>query len=197
MSSYAPQAEFQDRLKSIERLLGEIEAVADPNLRSSVQELLQLVMDLHGAGLERTLELIAAAPDGGEKMIQKLGRDELVSSLLILYGLHPESLEARLAQALDKVRSKLRTHEGEVELLGLQEGAVRLRLQARGQGCGSTPQALKEIVENVLYQGVPDMTSLVIEGAEEKQGFVPLGMLQKTSALENGLALSGARKGVA
>ena len=141
--------------------------------------------------------MITAAPDGGEKMIQKLGRDELVSSLLILYGLHPESLEARLAQALDKVRLKLRTHDGEVELLSLQDGAVRLRLEARGHGCGSTPQALKEIVENALYQGVPDMTSLVIEGAEEKQGFVPLGMLQKTSVLENSLALSGARKGVA
>ena len=66
----------------------------------------------------------------------------------------------------------------DVELLSVHEGAVRLRLQARGHGCGSTPQALKEIVENALYQGVPDMTSLEIEGAEEKQSFVPLGMLK-------------------
>ena len=54
------QPEFQQRLESIERLLGEIEADADPNLRSAVQELVQLVMDLHGAGLERMLELIRA-----------------------------------------------------------------------------------------------------------------------------------------
>ena len=52
------QAEFQQRLKSIERLLQEIEASADPNLRAAAQELVQLVMDLHGAGLERMLELI-------------------------------------------------------------------------------------------------------------------------------------------
>ena len=65
-------------------LLGEIEAAADPNLRTTVQELVQLVMDLHGAGLERMLELIRATGDGGESIIQKLGRDDLVASLLVL-----------------------------------------------------------------------------------------------------------------
>jgi hypothetical protein len=34
------------------------------------------------------------------------------------------------------------------------------------------------MVENAIYQGAPDVTSLVIEGATEKQGFVPLEMLQ-------------------
>jgi len=165
------QPEFQERLKSIERLLGEIEGAANPSLRTSVQELMQLVMDLHGAGIERIIEL------GDEQMIQKLGRDELVSSLLILYGLHPISIEERLTRALEKARLKLRPHDGEVELISVQEGAVRLRLRASGHGCGSTGQALKEIGENAVYQGAPDVTALVIESNEEKQGFVPLETL--------------------
>src|SRR5580704_8317847 len=98
------QPEFQQRLQSIERLLGEIEAGADPGLRANVQELVQLVMDLHGAGIERILELIRAAGDGGESIVQRMGRDDLVASLLVLYGLHPVNLEGRVAQALDKVR---------------------------------------------------------------------------------------------
>ncbi len=173
------QPELQQRLASIERLLGEIESGADPSLRTTVRELIQLVMDLHGEGLDRILELIRVAPDGGESLIQKVGRDELAASLLVLHGLHPLDLEARVALALDKARSRLRAHEGDVELLGIQEdGAVRLRLHANGHGCGSTAEALKKIVEDAVYQGAPDITALVIEGAGAKQDFVPLEMLQ-------------------
>jgi Fe-S cluster biogenesis protein NfuA len=172
------QPEFQKRLQSIEHLLGKIDSAADPNLRTTVQELVQLVMDLHGAGLERMLELIRASGDGVDGIVQKLGRDELVASLLVLYGLHPMDFEARVSQALDKARSRLRAHEGEVELLSIQDGAVRLRLHANGHGCGSTAQALKEMVEEAVYRGAPDVTALVIEGTEEKQGFVPIELLQ-------------------
>lgn len=167
------QAEFQQRLKSIERLLGELEAAADPNLRATAQELVQLVMDLHGAGLERILELIRASD---ENVVEKLGRDELVASLLILYGLHPVDLETRVQQALDKARVRLRPHEGEVELLGIQDGVVRLRIQANGHGCGSKPEALREIVENAIYQGAPDVVSLLIE--DPKPSLVQIGVLQ-------------------
>ena len=172
--------DFQQRLKSVETLLGEIEASADPNLRTRVQELVQLVMDLHGAGLERMLELIRAPGEGGEGLIQKLGRDDLVASLLVLYSLHPLNLEARVTQAVDKLGAR------GVELLSIEDGAVRLRIQATGHGCGSNAQALKEIVEDAIYQAAPDLTSLAIEGAEEKSGFVPLEMLQ-SAALANGV----------
>jgi len=175
------QADFQQRLKSIETLLGEIEASADPNLRTRVQELVQLVMDLHGAGLERMLELIRAPGEGGEGLVQKLGRDDLVASLLVLYGLHPLNLEARVIQAVDKLDAR------EVELLSLEQGAIRLRIQANGRGCGSTAQALKAMVEDAIYQAAPDLTSLIIEGTEEKAGFVPLEMLHPAPQPANGV----------
>jgi Fe-S cluster biogenesis protein NfuA len=187
----AIQAEFQQRLQSIEGLIAKIDAAADPNLRSDVRELVQLVMDLHGAGLERMLELIGAAGEAGESIIQKLGRDELVASLLVLYGLHPRDVDARVIQALDKVRPQLRAHDGEVHLLSVQDGVVHLRLEANGHGCGSTAQALKEMVEGALYQAAPDITSLIIEGAEEKPGFVPLAMLQGSV---NNLASTAGKK---
>src|SRR5665213_3088802 len=182
-----PPADFQQRLKSIETLLGKIEAGADPHLRTSVQELVQLVMDLHGAGLERMLELIRAPGDGGEILVDKLGRDDLVASLLVLYGLHPLNLEARVIQAIEKAGSRLRSHDAAVELLAMEGGAVRLRLRANGHGCGSNAQSLKELVEDAIYQAAPDLNSLVIEGAEKKSGFVSLEMLQSAPALANDL----------
>jgi Fe-S cluster biogenesis protein NfuA len=192
------QAEFQQRLQSIERLLGEIEGAADPSLRTSVQQLVQLVMDLHGAGIERMLELVRADATGGEGLIYKLGRDELVASLLVLYGLHPLDLEARVVEALDKARARLRSHQGEAELLSIQDGTVRLRLHANGHGCGSTAEALKEMVEDAVYQSAPDVTALVVEGAGEKQGFVSLEMLQASAPaphISNGLSLTASEKG--
>jgi Fe-S cluster biogenesis protein NfuA len=192
------QPEFQQRLQSIERLLGEIEGAADPSLRTSVQQLVQLVMDLHGAGIERMLELVRADATGGEGLIHKLGRDELVASLLVLYGLHPLDLEARVTEALDRVRVRLRPHKGEVELLSIQEGAVRLRLHANSHGCGSTAEALKEMVADAVYQSAPDVTALVIEGAGEKQGFVSLEMLQASAPAlhsSNGLSSTASVKG--
>jgi len=166
------QAEFQQQLRSIERLLGEMEAAADPNLRATARELVQLVMDLHGAGLERMLELIRASDEG---VVERLGRDELVASLLILYGLHPLDLETRVQQALEKARVRLRPHEGEVELLGVQDGVVRLRIQANGHGCGSKLEALREIVESAVIQGAPDVVSLLIE--EPRPSLVQIGVL--------------------
>lgn len=191
------QPEFQQRLQSIESLLGRIDSAADPNLRASVKELLQLVMDLHNAGLARTLELIRTSSDAGESIIQKLGRDELVASLLVLYGLHPVDLEGRVIQALDQVGSRVRSRGGEVHLLGIQDGAVRLRLNVNGHGCGSTPQGLKEMIENAIYQSAPDVTTLVIEGAGTDPGFVPVESLQGTGllhvpapSLSNGLSFA-------
>jgi Fe-S cluster biogenesis protein NfuA len=176
------QPEFQQRIQSIERMLGEIEGSADLGLRTSVRQLVQSVMDLHGAGLDRILELIRSDAAGGEGLVEKLGRDELVASLLVLYGLHPLHLEARITEGLDKARALLRSHQGEVELLSVQDGVVRLRLHANGHGCGSTAQALKELVEDAVYQCAPDIASLVIEDAGEKPGFVSLELLQKTAS---------------
>jgi hypothetical protein len=164
--------EFQQRLESIEQVIRQIEATGDPNVRTAARELVQLVMELHGAGLDRILEILRANGDSGQFLLESMGRDELVSSLLVLYNLHPLSLEERVQRALEKVNRQLRPHSATVELTGIEDGTVRLSLKANGRG-----PALKEIVETTIYQAAPDMTALVIDGAEEKQAFVPLEML--------------------
>ena len=169
--------DFQRKLESIEELLGRIESASDPHLRSTAQELVQTVMDLHGAGLERILEILGAAGPSGQSAIDSLSNDDLVSSLLVLYGLHPRNVEDRLTQALEKIRPSVRKRGGEIELVRFTEGAVQLRLQANGNAA-----ALKELVESAVYQAAPDITSLVIEGPQERQAFVPLEMLRGSLA---------------
>jgi Fe-S cluster biogenesis protein NfuA len=173
--------DFQRKLESIGELLRRIEAASDPHVRSTAQELVQAVMDLHAAGLERIIEILRASGASGQNTIDSLGRDDLVSSLLVLYELHPVSLEDRLARALDKIRPSLKKRGADVELLGVSESAVQLRLRASGHAA-----ALKELVESAVYEAAPDITSLAIEGPEERHGFVPLDMLVNGSAALNG-----------
>jgi Fe-S cluster biogenesis protein NfuA len=169
--------ELQRQLGSVEELLRKVDQSADPALRATVQELVELVMALHGAALERILTLA-----GEDAIVERLGRDELVASLLVLHGLHPVSLEERVAGAIDKAGSRLRSHGAEVQLMSMQEGVVRLRLSVKG--CGSTERPLREMVEQAIYEVAPDVTAVMIEGTDENQGFVRLETLVNHSLAE-------------
>src|SRR5271170_6873453 len=172
--------DFQLKVQRIGQLVGELENIGDAETRASAKALVQLLLDLHAVGLERVMEIVAKNGDSGQRTIDDLGRDPLVSSLLVLYGLHPLDLESRVAQAVERVQPRVRKGGGELELLGIENGGVRLRLQVAGHGCGSTKTTLKAMVEDALYEAAPDLSKLLIEGLEEPDGasgFVPLGKL--------------------
>ena len=48
--------EFQKRLGRVEDLIAALDATPDPALREQVHELIQTLLDLHGAGLRADLE---------------------------------------------------------------------------------------------------------------------------------------------
>ena len=52
-------------------------------------------------------------------------------------GSIPPILESRVEQALERVRPYLRSHGGNVEMLGIAEGVVRLRMLGSCNGCPS------------------------------------------------------------
>ena len=68
--------------------------------------------------------------------------DELVAHLLLLHGLHPVPVRERVRGALDEVRPYLVAHGGGVELLGVADGVVRLRLEGACNGCPSSALTL-------------------------------------------------------
>lgn len=171
--------DFREDMQRIGGLVQEIDSIADPAVRAASKNLVQSLMDLHGAALEKALEIVAEAGEPGMDIIDRLGRDSLVSSVLILYGLHPEDLESRVVKAVNRVRPQLRKQGCAVELLRVNDGAIRLRVEPGSHTCGSTAKTVQAILERALYDGAPDMTSLAIEGFEEKpiSGFVALDTL--------------------
>ena len=176
--------DFREDMQRIGALVQEIESIADPAVRATAKNLMQSLMDLHGAALEKALDIVADAGEPGMNIIDRLGRDSLVSSVLILYGLHPEDLETRVVKAVERIRPQLRKQGCEVELLGINDGAIRLRVETGSHTCGSTAKTLQATVEGAMYDAAPDLTSLIIEGFEEKpaSGFVALDKLMGAAA---------------
>lgn len=177
---------LQKRMARIEELVGKIETLADPNARANSRELVQTLMEMHGSGIERMLEIVAEARSTGIELIDELSRDDLVAGLLLLYGLHPLTLEARVLQALDKVRPYLQSHGGNVELLGVDEGVVRLKLEGSCHGCASSALTLKLAIEEAIFDAAPDVVALEVEGVVQQQSTAPLIQLQGKAAPDNG-----------
>jgi Fe-S cluster biogenesis protein NfuA len=180
----AESRDFREDIQRIGGLVQEIESIADPAARAATKSLLQSLMDLHGAAFEKALEIVAEAGEPGMALIDRLGRDSLVSSILILYGLHPEEIETRVVKAVDRVRPQLRKQGCELELLSVVDGAIRLRVETGSHTCGSTAKTVHATLETAIYDAAPDLTSLVIEGLEEKpaSGFVSLDKLMTDPA---------------
>lgn len=174
------QKDFQKRLQRIGELVHDLDGIADPASRAATKELVQLLMHLHGSGLEKMLEIIFQSGEQGARVIDELGQDPLVSSLLVLYGIHPEDLQTRVERKLREIDSKLHKMGAEARLVSVNGGDIRLRLSMQGShACGSTTHTAQTLLEEAIYEAAPDLTSLVVEGLEQPaaSGFVGLEKL--------------------
>src|SRR5215207_1168552 len=140
---------LQERVARMETLLGEIETLDDPSAKSKAAEVVGVLLDLYGEGLARMMEVVAEGEDR-EKAFDVFAGDELVSHLLLLHGLHPLDLETRVAGALEEVRPYLQSHGGNVELMGIEGGVARLRLEGSCNGCPSSTMTLKLAIEEAV-----------------------------------------------
>ncbi len=169
--------QLQHGTRRIEELVGKFEAAGDPTLRAAAAELVEWLLHLHGAALERMIEIVENIGAAGSDLVSRWGRDELIAQLLMLHGLHPVDLETRVTQALAKVRPYLKSHGGDVEMLEVVDGVVRLRLQGSCNGCPSSALTLRHAIEEAVYQAASDITRLEVLGVVDEPpaaSFVPL-----------------------
>lgn len=173
---------FGQRIERIETLLHQLRAAGDPAVQASAEELVEILLDLHGAGLERMLDIVWEAGEAGERIIHEaLPEDDLVSSLLVLHGLHPMPLGARVQQALETVRPYMHSHGGDVEVLDIRDGVVRLRLEGSCESCQASTVTLKYAVEDAIYEAAPEIVDVEAVGLPDDEAdeagdgsFIPL-----------------------
>jgi Fe-S cluster biogenesis protein NfuA len=182
--------EFRDQIARIEGLIGSLESAADPALRATARNLVQAVMDLHAGAIDRILELVSKTGEPGTALLRALATDELVSSVLVLYDLHPDDFETRVERGIEKARQAVARRGADLQVLAVEELTVRFRIDTGGHSCGSTITDLEKLVREALLASAPDAVEVLIETPHDQPAstFVPLASLQAS----NGSSVSAA-----
>ena len=157
---------FQSRLRRLEEMLAKVDRFTDPGAQAATREIVQAILAMHGTGLNRMMELLDAAGETGQQVIDQCATDEVVSGLLLLHDLHPLPIEDRVQQALIDVRPYLSSHGGNVEMLDITDGTIHLRLQGSCHGCPSSAVTLKQTIESAIWEKAPDAVAIEVEGEE-------------------------------
>jgi Fe-S cluster biogenesis protein NfuA/nitrite reductase/ring-hydroxylating ferredoxin subunit len=151
------------RVQELQEALGQ---AADPRGRELAEELVAAVVELYGEGLRRIVGMVEEAGDGAARVRDRMTGDGVVASLLLIHDLYPVPLEDRVKEALDSVRPYLESHGGNMELLGIEDGVARLRLQGSCKTCPASSATLELAVKQALDEAAPDLEGLVVEGIE-------------------------------
>ncbi|TMW72490.1 NifU family protein [Alteribacter natronophilus] len=70
------------------------------------------------------------------------------------------TMEEQVQEVLDKLRPFLLRDGGDVELVGIDEGVVKVRLMGACGSCPSSTITLKAGIERALLEEVPGVTEL-------------------------------------
>ena len=148
----------------VEALLAELRTRAGSEAGDVAEELVGCLVELYGAGLTAIVAILRADPDAGPRLLDALADDPLVESLLLVPDLHPLDADTRISRALEAVRSRLGSHAGVIEYLGIDDqGVAGLRLTASGHGCGSSPSTARQAVEEAVAEAAPELAGVHVE----------------------------------
>jgi Fe-S cluster biogenesis protein NfuA len=166
VGSIAPpkRGEFRLQTERVEKLAARLESAGDPEIRATALDLVQSVVELHGAALQRLIDSLLQTP-AGERALGEALENDLVSSMLLLHNLHPDDIETRVLRGIEKARPYLKSHGGDVELAAIRDGIVHLRLHGTCGSCPSSSATLKSAVEDALFEVAPDIVEIVSENA--------------------------------
>ncbi len=66
-------------------------------------------------------------------------------------------MKEKIEKALAKVRIALQQDGGDIELVSVEEGVVKVRLQGACRGCPMSQMTLKAVVEETIKKEVPEV----------------------------------------
>jgi Fe-S cluster biogenesis protein NfuA len=166
VDSIAPpqRGEFRLQTERVEKLAARLESAGDPEIRATALDLVQSVVELHGAALQRLVDSLTRTP-AGQQVLSEALENNLVSSMLLLHNLHPDDIETRVLRGIEKARPYLKSHGGDVELVAVRDGIVHLRLHGTCGSCPSSSLTLKNALEDALFEVAPDIVEIISENA--------------------------------
>jgi Fe-S cluster biogenesis protein NfuA len=71
-----------------------------------------------------------------------------------------ESLQVKVQKALNEIRPNIQADGGDVELVTVEKGIVKVKLQGHCAGCPMSAMTLKQGIEAHLKRRVPEVVSV-------------------------------------
>jgi Fe-S cluster biogenesis protein NfuA/nitrite reductase/ring-hydroxylating ferredoxin subunit len=131
----------------------------------AVAQLEALVETLEREGDERALQLLELVDAIHRPALALIARGELehplAHALLAMYDLVPPDERTVVEEALDEVRPYIHSHGGELELLDVSDGVVRVRMSGSCHGCAASPMTLKRGIERALRERYPEFKEVI------------------------------------
>jgi Fe-S cluster biogenesis protein NfuA len=155
----------REHVARVETLLTALDALPDEAARTWAAETAEALVDLYGECLARIMDRLAAA--GQDTAVAAVAADELVGRLLLVHDLHPLPTEQRIRDAL----ARTGVH---AELLAVEDGAARIRVQADGAGCRSSAAGVAAAVREAVALAAPEIQWVeTVAEAPPQQAFIP------------------------
>ena len=168
MSRGEERLEFDEVLPRIAELAETLTAHDDAATAATAEELLDWIDVFHANGIGRMVEMIREWR--GDILLEGLAADPVAGSLLHAYGLGSgadvESARVAVQTALAEVRPYLHSHGGDMEVVAIEDGVVRLKLHGSCDGCTGADATIVEQVEQALQAHWVDYRRVELEEME-------------------------------
>ena len=69
-------------------------------------------------------------------------------------------MENKIKEALEEIKPKIQADGGDIELVGIENGVVKVRLKGACVGCPMSALTLKQGVERLIKQKIPEVKSV-------------------------------------
>ncbi len=69
-------------------------------------------------------------------------------------------MKERVEEVINKIRPMLQADGGDVELVEIEDGIVKVRLQGACAGCPMSQMTLKNGIERMMKQEIPEIKSV-------------------------------------
>ena len=165
MSRGDERLEFDQILPRIADLAETLAEHDDKEVADTAIELLDWIDVFHANGVGRMVEMLREWR--GEILLEAVAADPVAGALLNAYGLGDDTdLDAArvsVQAALAEVRPYLHSHGGDMEVVHLEDGVVRLKLHGSCDGCTASDATIIEHVETALREHWVDFRRIEVE----------------------------------
>ncbi|MGH8889509.1 MAG: NifU family protein [Acidothermaceae bacterium] len=178
--------EVHERLGRLDALLGQLEEIPGPTAQSAL-DAVQLLAEVYGEALARVLAAVRDTPAAARSMCD----DELLGHLFVMHDLHPDSVEQRVANAVESLQSYVGSHGGSIEFVGIEDGVAKVALAGSCGSCSSSATTLDLVVKEAVLAAAVELSDVEATTKKAADPLIPAASLLHRPSLAGNAGRSG------